>query len=110
MTRGNQREVDRARAQARAAKHGKQNKQSGADQQQNAMNHADIMREKQRKADLRAQGIDPDTVDNANQPAKQYDTSWMQQYEQGGDDDDEEEKKEEVPSTNENVGQAAAAS
>ena len=29
-------------------------------QQQAAMNQADIMREKQRRADLKAQGIDPD--------------------------------------------------
>ena len=107
MTRGNQREVDRARAQARAAKNGKKNNQSGTQQMQNAASHADIMREKQRRADLKAQGIDPDAQDNANKPAKQYDMSWMQQYENG---DDEEEKKEEQPAEEEeNVGQAAAA-
>ena len=63
MTRGNQRENDRARAQARAAKAGNKVKQSGAQQSQNASNHADIMREKQRRADLKAQGIDPDAED-----------------------------------------------
>ena len=37
MTRGNQRDIDRARAQARAAKHGKEKKQGGTKQQQAAM-------------------------------------------------------------------------
>ena len=53
------------------------------------MNQADIMREKQRRADLKAQGIDPDA--DQEKPKKEYDTSWMQQYEGA----DEEEKKEE---------------
>ena len=53
------------------------------------------MREKQRRADLKAQGIDPDAEDNANKPAKQYDTSWMDQY--NVVEEEEEEKKEEQP-------------
>ena len=56
MTRGNQREIDRARAQARAAKNQK-DKTSGGDRLQAATSNADIMREKQRKADLKKQGI-----------------------------------------------------
>ena len=52
------------------------------------------MREKQRRADLKKQGIDPDAEANANKPAKQYDTSWMDQY---NIVEDEEEKKEEQP-------------
>ena len=53
MTRGNQREIDRARAQARAAKHGKEKKQGGTNYKQDAMNQADQMREKQRRAELK---------------------------------------------------------
>ena len=52
MTRGNQREIDRARAQARSAKFDKQ-KESGGDKMMKAMTDAEKMREKQRKADLK---------------------------------------------------------
>ena len=91
MTRGNQREIDRARAQARAKKNGGNRKeQGGTDYKQKAMDSADIMREKQRKAELRKQGIDPDAEDN--KPKKQYDMSWMQQYQAP---EEEEEKKDE---------------
>ena len=41
----------------------------------------------------------------ANKPAKQYDTSWMNEYQ----DEGEEEKKEEQPVEEANEGQAAAA-
>ena len=77
MTRGNQREIDRARAQARAAKHGKEKKQGGTNHQQAAMNNADIMREKQRRAELKKQGIDPDAEDK---PKKTWDESYMNKY------------------------------
>ena len=52
------------------------------------------MREKQRRADLKKQGIDPDAEDEANKPKKQYDTSFMDQY--NVEEDGEEEKKEEA--------------
>ena len=55
------------------------------------MANADIMREKQRRAELKAQGIDPDAQDK---PKKEYDQSWMKQYEVP---EDEEETEEEVP-------------
>ena len=70
------------------------------------MNQADIMREKQRRADLKRQGIDPDAEANANKPAKQYDTSWMDQY--NVVEEEEEEKKEEEQPEPESA-QAAAA-
>eukprot|EP00351_Strombidinopsis_sp_SopsisLIS2011_P002968 CAMPEP_0116885948 /NCGR_PEP_ID=MMETSP0463-20121206/19592_1 /TAXON_ID=181622 /ORGANISM="Strombidinopsis sp, Strain SopsisLIS2011" /LENGTH=69 /DNA_ID=CAMNT_0004545467 /DNA_START=138 /DNA_END=347 /DNA_ORIENTATION=+ len=53
------------------------------------------MREKQRRAQLKAQGIDPD----APEPEKKtYDTSYLQQYEGAYD---EEEVKEEQTETQE---------
>ena len=52
MTRGDQRDRDRARAQARNAKNAKGAK-SGGDRMAKAMSDADKMREKQRKADLK---------------------------------------------------------
>ena len=57
MARGNQREIDRARAQARAAKNEKGSKQDHGAKLVNQMNDAEKMREKQRKADLKKQGI-----------------------------------------------------
>ena len=66
------------------------------------MNNADVMREKQRRADLKKQGIDPD-AEETNQPTKQYDTSYLDQY---NVEDGEEEKKEEAE---EPVSAAAAA-
>ena len=57
MTRGNQREIDRARAQARNAKNATGPKMSQGDKQNKAMNDADKMREKQRLAELKKQGI-----------------------------------------------------
>ena len=62
------------------------------------------MREKQRRADLRNQGIDPDAVEA---PVKTYDTSFMNQYEVSADL--EEEKTEEQPAAESNPGSAAAA-
>ena len=46
MTRGNQREIDRARAQARNAKNSKGEKISNGDRMNKAMTDADKMREK----------------------------------------------------------------
>ncbi len=54
MTRGNQRDNDRAKAQAKAAKNAKPEKGAGGSRIKDAMDHADRMREKQRKADLKA--------------------------------------------------------
>ncbi len=65
------------------------------------------MREKQRRADLKKQGIDPDAEENANKPKKQYDTSFMDQY--NLEDDGEEEKKEEAETEEEPNSAAAAA-
>ena len=62
------------------------------------MNDAEIMREKQRRAELKAQGIDPDAEDQKKQ--KKYDDSFLQKYQADyGDEGDEpeEEKKEEEP-------------
>lgn len=52
MTRGNQRETDRARAQARAAKQAGP-KQSGGAQQAKKESDADAMRKKQEAADVK---------------------------------------------------------
>ena len=60
------------------------------------MNNAEIMREKQRRADLKKQGIDPDA--DVEKPKKEYDASFMDKYafDYGDEDgqDGEEEKKE----------------
>lgn len=53
MTRGNQRDIDRARAQARNAKKPKTN-ESHSNQLIKSMTDAEKMREKQRRADLKA--------------------------------------------------------
>ena len=83
MTRGNQREIDRARAQARAAKNGKQEKGDHQDKKLKAMSDAEIMREKQRLAELKKQGI----VEEAPQAKKEFDQSYLKNY---GIDDEEE--------------------
>lgn len=43
------------------------------------MSNAEIMREKQRQADLKKQGIDPNQGKDADKK-KDYDTSFMDQY------------------------------
>eukprot|EP00470_Lotharella_oceanica_P001314 CAMPEP_0170169578 /NCGR_PEP_ID=MMETSP0040_2-20121228/2471_1 /TAXON_ID=641309 /ORGANISM="Lotharella oceanica, Strain CCMP622" /LENGTH=136 /DNA_ID=CAMNT_0010408379 /DNA_START=11 /DNA_END=421 /DNA_ORIENTATION=- len=53
MTRGNQREVDRARAQARAAKHKKTSKDENKARAKTALSSAEIMRQKQVEAEKR---------------------------------------------------------
>ena len=53
MTRGNQREIDRARAAARNSKK-PQTKESGQNQVNRKMTDAEIMRDKQRRAELKA--------------------------------------------------------
>ena len=85
MTRGNQRETDRARAQARNAKHAKKEHVSQSAQVAQKMNNAEIMREKQRKADLRKQGIDPDA--EVEKPKKTWDDSYLKQYDYQEEDD-----------------------
>ena len=94
MTRGNQREIDRARAAARQAKVAQKtgNKEHGSRLTQ-AMSDAEKMREKQRLAELKKQGI----VEDDSEQKKEYDMSYLQQFE-GLDDNEgakEEEKKEE---------------
>ena len=91
MTRGNQREIDRARAQARNAKNAKQ-KDSQGDRLLNKMNDADIMREKQRKAELKKQGI----VEEDQPQKKEFDDSYLKQFYGEEDDAGEEKKTEEV--------------
>ena len=66
MTRGNQRENDRAKAQARAAKFATKPKESNSAAQAKAGSTADVMREKQRLADLKKAGIDPNTVEESS--------------------------------------------
>ena len=69
------------------------------------MNAADIMREKQRRADLIKQGIDPD-ADKEDTQKKDYDTSYLDKYnfDYGDEENKEDEQKEEEETT-----QAAAA-
>jgi len=50
MTRGNQREIDRVRAQKRAAKNAPKGATSGQDLQTRKERDADIMRQKQQKS------------------------------------------------------------
>ena len=61
------------------------------------MNSAEIMREKQRKAELRKQGIDPD---EQVKPQKTWDDSYLKKYQLDYGEEDvsnqEEEKKEET--------------
>ena len=96
MTRGNQREIDRARAQARAEKHAKPEKGDHSNKLVKAMSDADKMREKQRKADLKKQGI----VEEEAKPKKEFDQSYLTQYNFDEEEEEkqpaEEEKKEEV--------------
>ena len=96
MTRGNQREIDRARAQARAEKHAKPEKGDHKNKLVSAMSDAEKMREKQRLADLKKQGI----VEEAPKEKKTFDTSYLQQFDYGAEEEEkqpaEEEKTEEV--------------
>ena len=92
MTRGNQREVDRARAQARQAKYGKKDNTSHGDKLTQQTNQADIMREKQRIADLKKAGKWPEEDQQQNKK-KDFDTSYLKQFEGMGLEDNEEEKQ-----------------
>ncbi len=98
MTRGNQREIDRARAQARDAKK-PQKAESGQNQVNRQMSDAEIMREKQRRAELKAQGIDPDAEDQGKE--KKFDDSYLKKYQvdygEEQADEEEEKKEEELP-------------
>mmetsp|Transcript_17644 Transcript_17644/g.29806 ORF Transcript_17644/g.29806 Transcript_17644/m.29806 type:complete len:94 (-) Transcript_17644:112-393(-) len=79
MTRGNQREIDRARAQARQAKNGGKGKDgdTNKDRLTKLLTDADIMREKQKKAEMKRMGI----VEEEEKPKKQIDLSYLKQYE-----------------------------
>ena len=59
MTRGNQREIDRARAQKRAEKKGGDKQ---PDFQKRQMTDAEIMREKQKKAEEKKQKEEEDKI------------------------------------------------
>ena len=59
MTRGNQREIDRARAQKRAEKKGQEKL---PDFQKRMMTDAEIMREKQKKAEEKRQKEEEDRI------------------------------------------------
>ena len=72
MTRGNQREIDRARAQARLDKTAKDKTTESAKVTARLQN-ADIMREKQQRADLKRQGIDPDAGEEKEPEKKVFD-------------------------------------
>ncbi len=59
MTRGNQREIDRARAQKRAEKKGGEKQ---GDFQKRKLTDAEIMREKQKKAEEKKQKEEEDMI------------------------------------------------
>ena len=63
------------------------------------MNQAEIMREKQRRADLKAQGIDPDAVDEPKK--KEYDDSFLNKYNYDYGNEEEESKDEKVEESKE---------
>ena len=65
------------------------------------------MREKQRRADLKKQGIDPDA--DAEKPKKEYDASFMDKYALDYGDEDGQDG-EEVKKEDDDVGKSAAAS
>ena len=89
MTRGDQRDRDRARAQARAAK-GPQAGKDGGNRLNQMLDQAEIMREKQKKAELKKQGI----VEEDKKPQKVIDDSYLKQFENLlGDEGEEEEKQ-----------------
>ena len=60
MTRGNQRDNDRARAAARMEKNSKKDDVAHSTKVASSMNQADIMREKQRVAELKKEGKWPE--------------------------------------------------
>ena len=105
MTRGNQREIDRARAQKRAEKKGGADKQT--DFQKRMMTDAEKMREKQKKAEEKKQKEEEDKIKQGFSQAQQK-MGYMKQFEEinineqdeqqqnDGSDENEEEKKEPV--------------
>ena len=72
------------------------------------MNNAEIMREKQRRADLKKQGIDPDA--DVEKPKKEYDASFMDKYAFDYGDEDGQDGEEEKKEDDDDVGKSAAAS
>ena len=108
MTRGNQREIDRARAQARQAKHGKKEGGNHGDRLTQATSDADKMREKQRLADLKKAGKLPEAHDQK----KEYDDGFLKQFEHldvdAEDGQPTESKYEEEKQTEDDAGQASA--
>ncbi len=89
MTRGNQREIDRARAQKRAEKKGGEKQ---GDFQKRMFTDAEIMREKQKKAEEKKQKEEEESI--AQQKAAKGDMSYLKQFEELEVNDEEEEKKE----------------
>ena len=53
------------------------------------MTDAEKMREKQRRADLRAQGIDPDALPETGTAKKTYDDKFLQQYQADYDEEED---------------------
>ena len=98
MTRGNQREIDRARAQKRSEK--KADKGGQGDYQKRMMSDAEKMREKQKKAEEKKQKEEEDII-KANFAKAGQQMGYMKQFEEmnineDGEAAEEEEKKEPV--------------
>ena len=96
MTRGNQREIDRARAQKRSEK--KADKGSQGDYQKRMMSDAEKMREKQKKAEEKKQKEEEDII-KANFAKAGQQMGYMKQFEEinineGGDEQQQEEEEE----------------
>ena len=99
MTRGNQRDIDRARAQKRQEKKGDAKKE---DFNKRKLTDAEIMREKQKKAEEKKQKEEEDAIIAAGGKiggGASKDMSYMKQFEQmgleEGEEGEEEKKKEE---------------
>ncbi len=83
MTRGNQREIDRARAQKRAEKKGGEKQ---GDFQKRMLTDAEKMREKQKKAEEKKQKEEEDRIkelmNKNNKGGAGADQSYMKQFEE----------------------------
>ena len=86
MTRGNQREIDRARAQKRSEKKAGADKQG--DFQQRMMSDAEKMREKQKKAEEKKQKEEQDKIKQGFSQAHEK-MGYMKQFEEININEDE---------------------
>ena len=89
MTRGNQRDIDRARAQKRTDKKAADAKQP--DFTKRMMTDAEIMRDKQKKAEEKKQKEEEDVSSSKNGAPK--DLSYLKQFEEMGVEDEEDEEQ-----------------